>query len=86
MLFWQFEKEQSNVVDMLILEKQRRVLTWKRKGYYSMNDDKNMELNEEDVVINPNNYAKYGIKKKQTPQEVMESTDENSKKVEYFTE
>lgn len=28
-----------------------------------MNDDKNMDLNEEDVVINPNNYAKYGIKK-----------------------
>lgn len=51
-----------------------------------MNDDKTMELNEEDVVINPNNYAKYGIKKKQTPQEVMESTDEDSKKVEYFTE
>ena len=51
-----------------------------------MNDDKNIEINEDDVVINPNNYAKYGIKKKQTSKEVMESTDENSKKVEYFTE
>ena len=49
-------------------------------------DNKNVELDEKDVIINPDNYAKYGIKKKQSPQEIMESTDENSNKVEYFTE
>jgi hypothetical protein len=51
-----------------------------------MDENKNVELDENNVVINPDNYAKYGIKKKQNPQEHMESVGENSDTVEYFTE